>query len=120
MRQTMRLLSDEFEVVDTLDSGQRLTTVVAALEPDLIVLDITLPGLNGMELATQLKKTGCSAKIVFLTVHQDADYAREAFDVGATGYVLKPRLASDLIPALHAALEGKRFISPCPEFDSLS
>jgi len=120
LRQTMQLLSGEFEVVEALDSGQRLAAVVAGLEPELIVLDITLPGLCGIELAAQLKKAGCPAKIIFLTAHNDPDYARAAFDAGATGYVLKPRLASDLIPALHAALEGKRFISPCPEFEELS
>src|SRR5262245_40038163 len=115
LRQTMQLISDEFEVVDVLDDGRLLPASVTELDPDLIVLDITLPGLNGIEVASLLKKTGASAKIVFLTGHADADYAREAFGVGAKGYVVKPRLASDLIPALKAALSGQRFVSPCPE-----
>ena len=115
LRQTIQLISDEFEVVDVLDDGRLLPATVTQFDPDLIVLDITLPGLNGIEVAALLKKTGTSAKIVFLTVHADADYAREAFEVGAKGYVVKPRLASDLIPALRAAMSGKRFVSPCPE-----
>jgi DNA-binding NarL/FixJ family response regulator len=115
LRQTMQLISDEFEVVDALDDGRLLPASITELDPDLIVLDITLPGLNGIEVAALLKKSGTSAKIIFLTVHADADYAREAFGAGATGYVVKPRLASDLVPALKAALCGKRFVSPCPE-----
>lgn len=115
LRQTMQLISNDFEVVDVLDDGRLLPASITELSPDLVVLDITLPGLNGIEVAALLKKTGTSAKIVFLTVHADPDYAREAFEVGAKGYVIKPRLASDLIPALKAAMSGQRFVSPCPE-----
>jgi len=120
LRQTMQLIANEFEVVDVLDDGRLLPASVTELDPDLIVLDITLPGLNGIEIASLLKKTGTSARIIFLTVHADVDYAREAFDVGAKGYVVKPRLASDLIPALKAAMSGKRFVSPCPELADLA
>jgi len=119
LRQVLQLISSEFEVVDVLDDGRPLPALVTSLEPDLIVLDITLPGLSGIEVASLLRKTGALAKIVFLTVHADPDYAREAFDVGATGYVVKPRLASDLIPALRAAMSGQRFVSPCPELAEL-
>ena len=115
LRQTIQLLSNEFEVVDALEDGAQCSAVVSDMEPDLIVLDITLPGLNGIELASRLKAAGCTAKIVFLTVHADPDYVREAFTSGATGYVVKPRLGSDLIPALRAAMSDERFISPCPE-----
>jgi DNA-binding NarL/FixJ family response regulator len=120
LRQTIQLISNEFEVVDALDDGGQFSEVVADQEPDLIVLDITLQGLSGIELASRLKATGCSAKVIFLTVHIDPDYAREAFAIGATGYVVKPRLASDLIPALRAAMSGQRFISPCPELKELA
>lgn len=118
LRQTIQLLSSEFEVVDALDDSGEFSTVVADLDPDLVVLDITLPGLSGIELASRLKTARCAAKIVFLTVHIDQDYVREAFAVGAIGYVVKARLASDLIPALRAALCGQQFISPCPELAS--
>lgn len=119
LRQVLQLISSDFEVVDVLDDGRPLPALVTSLEPDLIVLDITLPGLSGIEIASLLRKTGALAKIVFLTVHADPDYAREAFDVGAKGYVVKPRLASDLIPALRAAMSGQRFVSPCPELAEL-
>jgi len=115
--QTIRLLPEDYEVVETLESGSGLKAAVARHEPDLIVLDITLPGLSGIELASRLRESGYSTKIVFLTVHCDTDYAREAFAAGANGYVVKARLASDLVPALQAVLAGKRFISPCPELE---
>ena len=70
-----------------------------------------------IELARRL--AGTPAKIVFLTVHADPDYAREALATGAAGYVVKSRLATDLIPALHAALEGRRYLSPCEELENL-
>ena len=119
LRQVIQLLSSEFEIVEALEDGTALSAVVDDFEPDLIVLDITLGDTNGIELALQLKKAGCPARIIFLTVHADADYAREAFLVGASGYVLKSRLASDLDLALKTALAGKRFLSPSPEFEEL-
>src|SRR6266576_2663690 len=117
LKQTIRLLPESYEVVEALESGSGLTAAVARHEPDLVVLDITLPGLSGIELASCLRRSGCSTKIVFLTVHCDTDYAREAFAVGANGYVVKARLASDLVPALQAVLAGKRFVSPCVELE---
>ena len=115
LRQTLQLLPERFEVVETLQDGLELQTAVREWQPDLIVLDITLPAITGVQLARQLRADGCKAGIVFLTVHADPDYAWEGFNVGALGYVIKPRLASDLVTALDAALAGKRFISPCPE-----
>ena len=115
LRQTMQLLPERFDVVDTSQDGSELLSAVRDLEPDLVVLDITLPLMSGMELARRLRAAGHKTKIIFLTVHADADYLNEAFEIGALGYVTKPRLASDLVPALDAALGGKRFVSPCPE-----
>jgi len=119
LRQVVQLLTEEFEVADTLEDGSRLEAAVAESHPDLIVLDITLPGLSGIELARRLTASGCPARIVFLTVHADADYARAAFAAGALGYVVKLRLGSDLLPALHAALEGRRYVSPCRELEGV-
>jgi len=113
------LLSCDFQVVDALLDGRNLHRAVEVRRPDLIVLDVTLPGISGIELACGLASTPQPPKIVFLTVHADPDYAREALAAGALGYVVKSRLASDLIPALHAALDGKRFISPCPALEEL-
>jgi DNA-binding NarL/FixJ family response regulator len=119
LRQTVQILPDRFDVVDTLEDGSQLLKSIKEHEPDIIVLDITLPGLSGIQLATQLKAAGCKAKIVFLTVHADVDYAREAFAVGAIGYVLKPRLASDLALALYSAMAEQRFVSPCVELEEV-
>lgn len=117
LRQTLQLLPPRFEVVAALQDGLELAGEANDLKPDLIVLDITLPGIDGVQLAKQLRAEGCRAKVVFLTVHADPDYAWEAFNAGALGYVVKPRLASDLVHALDAALAGKRFVSHCPELN---
>jgi DNA-binding NarL/FixJ family response regulator len=108
---TVGLLESEFEVLKTFPSGKAMLDEVPLLEPDLFVMDITMPGLNGIEAARKLKASGSSAKIVFLTVHEDEDYIRSALATGALGYVVKHRLASDLIPAMREALAGRRFVS---------
>jgi DNA-binding NarL/FixJ family response regulator len=109
---TARLLEPEFDVVDTVGDGQSLVENVPRHDPDLLVLDITMPRVNGIEAARQLTASGARAKIVFLTVHADEDYVREAQAAGGLGYVVKSRLASDLAPALWAALAGREFVSP--------
>jgi DNA-binding NarL/FixJ family response regulator len=110
--QTRRLLEGEFEIVGTAGNGPDVIAAAAQLDPDVIVLDITLPGLDGIETARRLQRAGHRAKLVFLTVHEDPDYVRAALDSGGAAYVTKARLASDLIPAIHAALKGQRFVSP--------
>jgi DNA-binding NarL/FixJ family response regulator len=119
LRQVARLLPAEFEIVGLLEDGARLEAALAEARPDLIVLDITLPGLSGIEWARRLTAAGCPVRIVFLTVHADADYAREAIAAGGLGYVVKARLGTDLLPALRAALAERRFLSPCPELEAL-
>ena len=98
-------------MVKTFSDGQSVVDHAAALDCDVIVLDISMPGLNGMEAAQQLKGAGHKAEIVYLSVHQDPDYLRSALATGAMGYVVKDRLASDLVPALRAACAGIRFVS---------
>jgi DNA-binding NarL/FixJ family response regulator len=115
LRQVAQVLPREFEIVETLHSGESLQATVDAHHPDVVVLDITLPGPSGIVLASQLRRAGCQVGVVFLTMHHDADYVRSALDAGANGYVVKLRLALDLEPALWAAVEGERFISPIPE-----
>jgi DNA-binding NarL/FixJ family response regulator len=107
-----RLLQPEFEVVKTVGDGAALLEEAARLKPDLLVLDISMPGLNGLEAARQLRAAGSCAKIVFLTVHQDPEYVHAAMAAGALGYVAKCQLASDLLLALREALVGRSFISP--------
>jgi DNA-binding NarL/FixJ family response regulator len=115
LQQATRLLCNEFEVIGALPDGSTLIEVAAKEMPDLIVLDMSLPGQSGLILANELQKARCQARVVFLTVHCDADYAQAAFRAGASGYVVKARMASDLVSALHTALRGGRFVSPCPE-----
>ena len=106
------LLEPEFELVGTAHDGQTLLDEAARGEPDILVLDISMPALNGIEAARRLKAIGSTAKIVFLTVHEDPDYAHAALAAGAHGYVVKSRLACDLPIALRAALAGRFFVSP--------
>jgi DNA-binding NarL/FixJ family response regulator len=107
-----RHVEGHFDVVKTVSNGQALLDEVARLQPDMVVLDIAMPVLNGIEAARKLKATGSAARIVFLTVHADADYMRAALGTGALGYVLKSELASDLLPCLREALMGRPFVSP--------
>jgi len=109
---TVRLIEPEFEVVATVSDGQAVIEEASRLEPDLLVLDIAMPELNGFEAARKLRADGSHAKIVFLTVHDDGEYVRAAQAVSALGYVVKPRLASDLKTALREALAGRSFVSP--------
>jgi DNA-binding NarL/FixJ family response regulator len=84
----------------------------ARLDPDVIVSDVTMPGIDGFGAARSLKRAGCRSRIVFLTVHEDPDYAREAMLLGADGYVVKSRLASDLLTAIHEVVAGRKSVSP--------
>jgi len=109
---TARLLESEFDVVQQVGNGQALVEQASGLDPDLVVVDITMPLVNGIEAVKRLRAAGSRAQIVFLTVHADEDYLRAAQAAGGLGYVVKSRLASDLAPALRAALAGCPFVSP--------
>jgi DNA-binding NarL/FixJ family response regulator len=112
LAQIARLLAEEFEIVRAVGNGLDLVDAAARLDPDVIVLDITMPGLDGIEAARRLRQAGGRAQLVFLTVHDDPDYVRAAFEAGGVGYVVKARLAKDLVSALHAVQAGQRFVSP--------
>jgi DNA-binding NarL/FixJ family response regulator len=109
---TAAALAGEYLVVGSVGDGCALLAEAERLHPDVIVLDITMPRLNGIQAAVQLLRSPDPARLVFVTVHEDPDFARAALDAGGLGYVLKARLASDLLPAVRAALVGCRFISP--------
>ena len=105
-------LREEYEVAGTVTNGLDLLDAALRLDPDVIVLDISMPGLNGFEAAQRLKQAGCRSKLVFLTVWEDVDFAREAMSVGADAYVVKSRLASDLKLAVSEVLAEHKFVSP--------
>ena len=107
-----RILEPEFEVVGTVDDGQAVLEATKSLNPDVLILDISMGVMNGLEAARLLRHIGSTAKIVFLTVHNDQDYVEEAFSAGAVGYVIKPRLGTDLLVAVREALMGHTFVSP--------
>lgn len=106
-----RSLQPEFEVVATVKDGAALLDAVEQLGPDLVVLDISMPTMDGIQAARCLKASGARAKIVFLTVHEKQDYAPVCLEAGASGYVVKSRLATDLAPAIKEALAGHSFVS---------
>ena len=107
-----RSLEPEFHIVGTVDNGQALLEAVEELHPDVLILDISMEPLNGLEAARLLVHTGTKAKIVFLTVHKDPEFVEEAFCAGAVGYVVKSRLGTDLLVAVREALMGHTFVSP--------
>ncbi len=106
------LLHDEFELVGIVEDGRAMIEAAEKLRPDVIVADVTMPNLNGFEALTQLRKTHPNIKVVFLTMHQNAAYARRALDAGASGFVVKHSASEELVVAIHAALKGKTFITP--------
>ena len=106
-----RLLEPEFEVVGKVCNGQALFEEAMRLRPEVIVTDISMPILNGIEAADRLKESGCNSRIVFLTVHSDTEFVRRCLSAGAFGYVPKSRIASELVPAIREALAGNIFVS---------
>ena len=106
------LLEPEYEVVGAVSDGREVVPEVKRLEPDLAIIDVSMPSLNGLDCIRLLRDAGCSAKILILTMHTDAALAREAFDAGASGYILKSSPASELRRALQEILLGHAYLSP--------
>ena len=106
-----RYLEADFNVLDAVEDGRALLDAAAKLDPDICLLDISMPVLNGIEAAALLKESGSKAKIIFLTVHEDADFLQAALKTGASGYVIKRLMASDLHRAINEALAGRIFVS---------
>ncbi len=113
------LLADDFEVVDAVEDGRALLAAAKRLRPDVIVADISMPQLNGIEALQQLKKHNPDVKVVFLTMHQNRAYARRALQAGASGFVVKHSASHELVMAIHAALKGQTFITPALARDVL-
>jgi len=105
------LLRETFEVVAMVSDGRAALEAVLALEPDLAVLDISMPCMSGIEVARELHRRGCKARIVFLTVHEDTDILETCLSAGGLGYVVKVSMDTDLIPAMKEAIAGRVFVS---------
>ena len=106
------LLEPHFDVVGIVPDGRELVTAAKAPDPDVVVLDISMPSLNGIDAARQMRAAGCRAKVVFLTMHREVTYAARALEAGASGFVLKHSAASELVTAVREALKGGTYITP--------
>jgi DNA-binding NarL/FixJ family response regulator len=106
------LLAPDYEVVSTVGDGRSLVRVAAELRPDLIILDVAMPILNGLDAGPQIKELLPRVKLVYMTMNPDADLAAEAFRRGASGYLVKACAAVELVIAVREVLRGKRYISP--------
>src|ERR1700761_4921594 len=105
------LLGDEFEIVEAVVNGIQAVNAVLALDPDVFVTDISMPLLNGLQAARRIQNANSRVKIIFVTIHEDRDFIAAAFSAGATGYVTKRRLSTDLVLAIQEAMRGHTFIS---------
>ena len=107
-----KLLEPDCEVVGSVSDGRALLAAASKLKPDIIVLDISMPMLNGLDAGQQLKRMMPDVKLIFLTVHEDPDLVAEAFRVGASGYLLKSSAASELFQAIEEVCRGRAYITP--------
>ena len=106
------ILEAEFELVGTVEDGRALVAAAQKFNPDVIVADVSMPLLNGIEAAQQIKKANSKAKFIFLTMHPDVSYAARALEAGASGYVLKHSAPSELVEAIREALRGRVYVTP--------
>jgi DNA-binding NarL/FixJ family response regulator len=105
------MLEKDYQIVGTACDGPTALRTIEVHKPDVVVLDVCLGDTNGIDLARQLRATGYSGSIVFLTVHDDPDFVSAAFSAGGSGYVTKSQMAGDLVTAIQAVLEGRSFVS---------
>ena len=107
-----KLLAEHFDIVGQARDGRAVVAAVDALKPDVVVLDISMPQLNGLEAGRQIKQRHRDVKLVFLTMNEDEGLAAEAFRSGASGYVLKRSAASELVTAIQDVVQGRSYITP--------
>jgi len=106
------IVEPTFDVVGMVGDGEALLEAALSLQPDVIITDISMPTLSGVEAAKRLQESGSRALVVFLTVHSDPDFVNACLSAGASGYVVKIRMDTDLLPAVREALAGRIFLSP--------
>lgn len=113
------LLNPEFELLQVVENGRDLVSAVEKLRPDIVIADISMPLLNGIEATTQIKKSWPDTCVVILTMHPDVTYATWALEAGAAGFVLKHSAPEELVIALHSALRGKVYVTPLISAETL-
>ena len=114
-----RILEGQYELVGAVEDGRALLDSAKKLQPDIAIIDLSMPLLNGIDAATQLKKICPDTKIIIVTMHADADYVRSAFEAGASAYVLKRSAVDELEQAMQAVLAGRSYITPLVTRDML-
>ena len=112
LAEVREVLGAEFEIIGTVTNGQDAVEAVRLLKPDVVVLDITMPVLGGIEALEQIRKINGHTRILFLTIQEANEYISRAFSAGASGYVTKRRLLSDLAHGIREVAEGRTFLSP--------
>ena len=106
------LLAADFDLVGVVADGEAMVEAANRLRPDVVVADVTMPRLNGIDALVRLRQDGNSVPVVFLTMHRDVNFARRALEAGAAGFVLKHSAPAELVSALRAALDGKTYLTP--------
>jgi DNA-binding NarL/FixJ family response regulator len=112
LKSVTEALAPHYNVIGAVRDGSLLVEAAMSLDPDVLVVDISMPVLNGIQAVARLRYNGLRAKVVFLTVNESEAFVRTCFAAGATGYVLKPRLVGDLVFAINEVLAGRSFVSP--------
>ena len=113
MREAVKaILEPQFDVVGAVADGSALVSAEASLQPDIGIVDISMPKMNGIDAVSEIAKRGSQMKVIFLTVNEDSDFVRAAFESGGSAYVIKRQMASDLPVALSETMLGRQFISP--------
>jgi DNA-binding NarL/FixJ family response regulator len=107
-----KLLQNEIELVGSASSGAEAVEMAAALQPDVVLMDISMPGMNGVEAAKELREKAPHAKVIAITMHNSPVYLRESMKAGMAGFVLKQSAASELAAAVHAVMRNERYITP--------
>jgi len=115
-----KILTEAYDIVGTAEDGRELIETARRLDPEVIVMDISMPLLNGLEAARQIRKTMPHIKMIFLTMHADPTYATEAFQSGASGFLLKRSAATELVEAIRAVLNNNFYVTPLIAKDLLS
>ena len=103
---------ESYKIVGAVSDGRVVVREYFRLRPDLIILDISQGDVSGIDIARDLRDSGCNAKIIFLSVHEDSDYVNASMGAGGSAYVVKSRLNQDLLSAIHAVFSNKFFVSP--------